>query len=110
MRAKLADLGMSQVGLAERVAHLLGREKITQQAIFQWFTDACALRPQQMWALERALEVIPGTFSRHCGYVPADNVEALSIVDAINREPRFTESDRLFLVHTVEYILATRQS
>lgn len=57
--------GTSQV----RLARALG---VSPQLVSDWKRGRRTPSPDQLFAIERALDVEPGRLSRHLGYVPAD--------------------------------------
>lgn len=112
VRARMADLKESQIDLGVKVAGLLGRP-VAQQTMYKWLADPCALRPAQVFAIEVALEVPPGYFSRHCGYVPiSDEVAAPAQRDtfeAIDHDPNLSPENRDLMLKMYRALLVTDQ-
>lgn len=88
LRQVLADLGMSQQELAER----LGLH--SQSVVSQWISGTHRPDPPRVFEIERHLELRPGQLSRLLGYLPVDAVPALDVSSAIEADPRLTDRQR----------------
>lgn len=95
--------GMSQGMLAD----LLGK---SQGGIGMWETGASVpATPEDLFEVEEALELDPGSLSRHLGYVPATLAGnprvgrgRADVVAAITSDPRLTTSNRRVLVNVYQ--------
>lgn len=96
MRQAIADSGLSLPRIAER----LGDYGITTtgDTVSLWQRGRQRIRPDELFALERTLDVRPGSLSRLLGYVPADMKPARTVPEAIEADPRLTELGRRTLL------------
>lgn len=77
----------SQGWLGIEVAKIERRtDPFTQAAVSGWLAKLENVQPDRMFAIEKALGRMPGSLSRHLGYVPADAVPALSVPAAIDAD------------------------
>lgn len=89
----------TQGWLGQRVAEVEGRESpYSQPTAGDWIKRPELLTPARLFAIERALELEPGSLSRLFGYVPADAAPATSVEDAIEADPRLTRVERKALI------------
>lgn len=92
---RLADLGRSQTWLAVEVAKEEGREDPYSQAhVADWLRGRRSPNPEQVFALERALDVEPGALSRLLGYLPVEAVATVTVEDAVKADPGLTKLHR----------------
>lgn len=92
---RLDDLGRSQTWLAVEVAKEEGRpDPYSQAHIADWLRGRRTPNPYQVFALERALGVPPGSLSRLLGYLPADAVASVGVEDAITADPTLSSQHR----------------
>ncbi len=86
---------LSQQALADRLG-------LTRASVNDWCCGRATPAPDTVFALERVLEIDPGTLSRTLGYLPLSVLEAKApptVPEAINRCPRLSdEARRLLLV------------
>jgi len=84
-----ADLNQSQLG---RTAD------VSPQMISAWLLrKTSSPEPAKVFAVERALGLMPGTLSRHLGYIPARNDDVMPPVDArsaIETDPYLDDDNR----------------
>ena len=91
--------GRGQAWLGRRVAEVEGRdEPYAQPTAGEWIKRPEIQPPSRMFAIEKALDLAPGSLSRLLGYVPAGLAPATSVVDAINADPRLDKSARSVLI------------
>lgn len=107
MRARMRELRLSYGALAVLVANATdGGPPVSDAAVYKWLAKPEVLHPSRVFAIEVALEVPPGTFSRELGYLPAD-LPTVSAEDAIRQDPRLSERDRIILLATLLSALTT---
>jgi transcriptional regulator with XRE-family HTH domain len=88
LRQALADQGMSQLELAER----LGLS--SQSVVSQWISETHRPDPARVFELERQLDVDPGRLSRLLGYLPVDASPALDVPAAVAADPHLNAQQR----------------
>jgi transcriptional regulator with XRE-family HTH domain len=88
LRQALADRGMSQQELAER----LGLN--SQSVISQWISSTHEPSPTRVFAVERHLDLRPGQLSRLLGYLPVDAVPALDVPSAVSADPGLSDQQK----------------
>ena len=86
-KERIAQLGHSQQWLAEEVARLTGEILVGQPSVSKWLRDLSSAPPYRLFAIEHLLELPPGAYSRHLGYVPVGAVNVFSVVEAIAADP-----------------------
>jgi hypothetical protein len=69
MKTRLHSLGRGQAWLAEELGAELG-VTLHQSTISKWLQHPESLPPATVFAIERVLDVEPGTFSQRLGYRP----------------------------------------
>ena len=95
---RLEEIGRSQQWLGQEVARIEGREKrYGQGTIGDWLRRGPAT-PAQAIAIERALDVTPGSLTRLLGFLPVDTVPALSVPAAIDADPNLTDQAKRALL------------
>ncbi|HZD02105.1 MAG TPA: helix-turn-helix domain-containing protein [Actinomycetes bacterium] len=87
---------LSQRALAE----LIG---VRQTAVTQWERGATTPRNDHVFALERVLRLSPGALARYLGFgppvdAPAVPLRPLTVIDAIESDPRLDDQQRQLLV------------
>ncbi len=94
LRGALAASGITQDDLAERMT--ADGHPVRQTAISQWITGRSEPdTPEVTFRVERALNVRPGSLSRHLGYLPVDAVRTITDLErAIDSDPRLSDLDR----------------
>ena len=70
VKARLRDLGKGQTWLGMEVGIILEREPIPQSTVSAYLLDLHPVEPDIVFAMERALGVRPGAFSKYLGYLP----------------------------------------
>jgi hypothetical protein len=107
MRARMRELGLSYGAVARVVAEAThGGPPVSDTAVLKWLSHPERLEPTRMFALEHALQVPPGTYTRELGYVPADQPTGLP-EDALRSDERLTERDRTILLAALYSALRT---
>lgn len=88
----LKERGISQRELAAR----LGRASYTP--FYRWFELKTEPQPAEVFAIERLLDVPPGTLSRHLGYLPPEARSSApagaSFDEAVQSDPNLNELGR----------------
>lgn len=104
LRDALADRGVSYRVFADMLAELgLDRSKDT---VNLWVNGVQPMRPDEVFLVERALELKPGELSRVAGFLPADAKPAVSIEDAIRADLRLRPASKRFLLAALKGVLA----
>jgi transcriptional regulator with XRE-family HTH domain len=90
-RALAARLGsLSRRALCERVAMHSG-ESVTPQAVSLWLLAQSEPSRRKVFALEKALDVAPGTLARHLGYLPPEARPRRTVLEALESDARLDE-------------------
>lgn len=91
----LDERGVSQRELAAQ----LGRASYTP--FYRWFELATEPTPAEVFAIERILDVPPGTLSRHLGYLPPEARSSApsggTFEEAVRADPDLNEVGRRIL-------------
>lgn len=98
VRARMHELGVSQPELALRVARQLDEPVVGQSAVSRWLDDLSAVSCARVFAIEDALDYVPGSLSHHLGFLPARAQQALTVLDAIERDPTLSRAQRQALI------------
>lgn len=69
LRLAVERRGLSQTDLAEKLG-------VSQNSVSTWLLGRSVPEPERVFAIERALDVDPGSLSVHLGYVPSDAADA----------------------------------
>lgn len=92
---RLDAIGRSQTWVAWEVAREMGRdEPYSQATVSDWISGRRGMAPEQVFAIERVLELEPGALSRLLGYLPADAVATVTVEDAIRADPTLSSQHR----------------
>lgn len=88
---------MEERGLSQReLAAQIGRASYTP--FYRWFEYRAEPQPTEVFAIERILDVPPGTLSRHLGYLPPEARSSapagVSFEDAIRSDPDLNDLGR----------------
>lgn len=96
--------GVSQRELARRM-------DVSPGSVSQWEGAEAAPRPQLATRLEQELELEDGALGRLLGYLPASVQEeaAVSVLDAVERDPRLGERERELLASMYEQLVRQRR-
>lgn len=92
LRAALAARDMTRAELAERAGLK------SASAVTNWLSGTKEPRPDNVFAVERVLELKPGTLSRHLGYKPAGVTELPGVEEAIISDGRLSDAVRESLI------------
>lgn len=65
LRLAMDRRGMSQTDLADKLG-------VSQNSVSTWLLGRSVPEPERVFAIERALDLEPGSLSAHLGYVPSD--------------------------------------
>jgi len=107
LRGRLSELGETQSWLAVEVARLIGSDRPPAQAtVSAWLANPGSLAAPALFVLERALQVTPGSFSRHLGYVPAEFDPATAMAPMIEQQSQLDEAERRALRSVFEGFMA----
>jgi hypothetical protein len=100
MRHRANDRGLRMEDLAVGVSELLGEDTVTATAFVGWLKQPERVRPDRIFAIERLLEVEPGTYSRELGYLPltAGAWQRPSLEAFLATEPTLDSQARRLLV------------
>lgn len=90
----------TQAWLGMRVAEIEERPEgpYSQPTAGDWLRRPEIQPPSRIFAIERALDLPPGTLSRPLGYLPVDARPVLTVEDAINADPKLNRAARKLLV------------
>lgn len=96
VRTTMRERNVTQPELARRVATDLGEPVVGQGSVSRWLDDVTALTPARMFAIERALELAPGTVTRllPVPYEPPHDGGVPTVLDAIDAAPELTPTMR----------------
>jgi transcriptional regulator with XRE-family HTH domain len=96
--------GYSQSGLSLEIG-------VSRSAAWQWEQGRAVPTERNVAALERKLQVQPGALSRLLGYLPAGAVERemISVIEAIEADPRLGERERELLSSMYRQLIKQRE-
>lgn len=109
-KERLTQLGHSQQWLAEEVARLTGEILVGQPSVSKWLRDLGSTPPYRLFAIEKLLELPPGSYSRHLGYVPADSVAVHTVVEAIAADPELDPLEAAALRAHYETVITLKRA
>jgi transcriptional regulator with XRE-family HTH domain len=90
-------------GLSQRVVgEAVGR---TGSAVWQWEEGRGAPDHTTIANLEAVLELEPGSLAKLLGYVPTGSVGPVSLVEALNADPRLDDSGRELLTSVYRWLV-----
>ena len=90
-------------GLSQRVVgEAVGR---TGSAVWQWEEGRGAPDHATAANLEAVLELEPGSLAKLLGYVPTGSVGPVSLVEALNADPRLDDSGRELLTSVYRWLV-----
>jgi transcriptional regulator with XRE-family HTH domain len=90
-------------GLSQRaVAAAVGR---TGSAVWQWEEGRGAPDQATVIKLEEVLGLEPGTLAKLLGYVPATADGRVSVIEALNADPRLNDSGRELLTSVYRWLV-----
>jgi transcriptional regulator with XRE-family HTH domain len=90
-------------GLSQRaVGEAVGR---TGSAVWQWEEGRGAPDQATVTKLEAVLELEPGTLARLLGYMPAGADGPVSVIEALNADPRLNDSGRELLTAVYRWLV-----
>jgi transcriptional regulator with XRE-family HTH domain len=90
-------------GLSQRVVgEAVGR---TGSAVWQWEEGRGAPDHTTVANLEAVLELEPGSLAKLLGYVPTGSVGPVSLVEALNADPRLDDSGRELLTSVYRWLV-----
>ena len=89
--------GMSQTELAAEVGRDLGRKPLSQPWVSEIRRGIKEPTVDVAFAMERVLGAKPGQLSRHLGYLPVGARSAVSVMQAIEADPKLDELARRLL-------------
>src|SRR5687768_11088382 len=108
IQRELESSGRSQSWLGGEVARIEGRdEPYSQSAVSYWLSAKYVPSPTQVFAIEEALSLRPGTLSRIVGYLPASSRSVRSVGDAIDTDPRLTANGRRIVRAVYQELVAS---
>lgn len=87
LAAALRARGLTQHGLGRALG-------IGQSTISAWVADRATPSHTVVFRVEDALEVVPGSLSRHLGYLPLDASQPSTVLDCIEADPALTAGQR----------------
>lgn len=97
----------TQEWLGAAVAKVEGRAEVYgQNTVAGWESGRYALKPPKVFAIERALELPPGTISRLAGYLPVDTSEARKVADVIDADPGLSPEQKEDLLAVYDGMVA----
>lgn len=96
----LASRAVSQQALADRV-------EVTRASVNDWCQGRAVPRPATVFAIERALDVKPGTLSRLLGYLPleAEDCPPVTVPQVISQAPELGDQARHLLLVIYEELI-----
>jgi transcriptional regulator with XRE-family HTH domain len=90
-------------GLSQRaVGEAVGR---TGSAVWQWEEGRGAPDPATVAKLEAILELEPGTLAKLLGYAPAGVDGPVSVIEALNADPRLNDGGRELLTSVYRWLV-----
>lgn len=104
LQGAMRSAGINQRDLAEMIGNT------SQGGVSGWVTGKSAPdTPDDVFAIERALEVVPGSLSRHLGFLPPDAVRvAAAFEEVVADDPQLDDEDRSFLLNAYRMALKNR--
>lgn len=84
--------------MTQQLAEMLGEPEVSKTSMWGWLTGLNEPRRRRVFAMERILELPPGTLSRHLGYLPAEAVPLQDTRDVIEADPRLPPQIRSVLL------------
>lgn len=91
VRRRLGDLGRTHGWLADQLGY-------HQTTITGYINGKITPKPADVFAIEAALQLAPGTLSQTLGYLPVDRSPGTAVVDAIAADPSLTDPARRALL------------
>jgi transcriptional regulator with XRE-family HTH domain len=90
-------------GLSQRaVGEAVGR---TGSAVWQWEEGRGAPDQATVALLEQVLGLEPGSLAKLLGYVPAEAEGPVSVIEALNADPRLNDSGRELLTSVYRWLV-----
>lgn len=89
----LEDSGTSY----RRLGELIGAGKDT---VGLWVNGDQPIWPDEVFAVEHALDLPPGTLSQLVGYVPVSAPTPMTVIDAVDRDPKLNSQARRMVKST----------
>jgi transcriptional regulator with XRE-family HTH domain len=90
-------------GLSQRaVGEAVGR---TGSAVWQWEEGRGAPDQATVTKLEEVLDLEPGSLAKLLGYVPAGTDGPVSVIEALNADPRLNDSGRELLSSVYRWLI-----
>lgn len=71
---------------------------ITTSALSMWLSEKVEPTRDKVWALEAALRLKRGALSKLLGYLPLDAKASVTVVDAINADPKLSDLSKKVLL------------
>jgi transcriptional regulator with XRE-family HTH domain len=97
--------GYSQSGLSLKIG-------VSRSAVWQWEGGRAVPTEENVAALERELELQPGSLSLLLGYLPAGAVERemISVIEALEADPKLGERERELLASMYRQLVKQREA
>ena len=97
--------GESQSGLSVKIG-------VSRSAVWQWETGRALPTEANVAALERRLNLQPGSLSRLLGYRPAGAAarEMIGVIEALEADPKLGERERELLAAMYRQLVKQRES
>lgn len=106
VRRRLTEMDRTQEWLGAEVSTVQGRPNGYKQAtVSGWLAGINRPDPDQVFAIERALAMRPGSLSRMLGYVPAGTTEPSGSRQALADDPLLSEVGRRTLLAAYEQLV-----
>lgn len=99
VKTRLRELGKGQTWLGIETGILLEREPLSQSVISAYLLGQLNPDPEVVFAMERALSVRPGAFSKYLGYLPLTlDKMPVGVEQVIGADERLTASAKRALI------------
>jgi len=104
LRRAREAVGESQSGLSQKLG-------LSRSAVWQWENGETVPAPDNVAAVEQALQLQPGSLSRLLGYLPAGAVERemISVIEALEADPKLRERERELLAAMYRQLVKQRE-
>lgn len=81
----------------------------TKHTVSLWERGGQQPRPDEVFALERVLDLVPGALSRLLGFLPLGARPVRSVPEAISADPQLTPDERDLLLVSYRSLRARRR-
>lgn len=107
-RERRNELGLSLRVIAEALADQ--GVVIDRSMVSRWESGEKIAEPHYVFALERCLQMKPGSLSRLAGYLPLDAMPVVTLEDAVGQDDRLRPADRRLVLAYIQGLIDSRQA